>query len=321
MKRTIKYIILAILVISIVMTAILATGCNKKNVIGVIQFGTHESLNDCYEGMVQGLKEGLGEDFGKYKIELQNSNFDPSTSATQANAFVNSQVAIVGAIATSSAIAAANAAKGSIPVVYCAVSDPSQGGLNDMENVTGSADLLDFESQIKLIQAFIPSVDKIGVMYTTTEQNSISQVAQLKTIANKKGITIVEKSVTNANEIPAACNALLQTEGLDCITNLTDNTVVGSLETILEKASEKGIPVFGSEIRQVEAGCLASASLDYVALGKVTGLLMAKILKGEEKASNANAIAFKESELYYSKTVAAKLGIKAPELENMKSVD
>ena len=75
-------------------------------------------------------------------------------------------------------------------------------------------------------------------------------------------------------------------KGIDCITNLTDNTVVGALDIIIAKTNAAKIPVFGSEIDQVKKGCLASASLDYVALGEQTGRIMAKILKGEIKASN-----------------------------------
>ena len=71
---------------------------------------------------------------------------------------------------------------------------------------------------------------------------------------------------------------------VDCLTNLTDNTVVSSLPAILDQANEKGIPVFGSEIEQVKIGCLAAEGIDYVSLGKDTGKMAAKILKGEVKA-------------------------------------
>ena len=54
---------------------------------------------------------------------------------------------------------------------------------------------------------------------------------------------------------------------VDCLTNLTDNTVVSALPTVLDQANEKNIPVFGSEIEQVKRGCLAAEGLDYVNLG------------------------------------------------------
>ena len=311
-KSVIKALVLVLAIATIVTCAISFSACSSTNTIGIIQFGTHPSLQDCYDGMVEGLKEGLGEEFDTYKIDLQNSNFESSTSAAQAKSFKSKRVKIIGAIATPSAMAAASAAKGKIPVVYCAVSDPKSAGLTEMKNVTGSSDLLDFDAQLALIKAFIPTVSRIGVLYTTTEENSKSQIKTLKEKAEALGITIVEQAVTNANEVPTATTTLIN-KGIDCITNLTDNTVVGALKSVLERTDAAGIPVFGSEIDQVKDGCIASASLDYKALGKQTGLIMAKIIKGEEVASNDIAIQVKDSFNCYSAKVAAKFGITVPE--------
>ena len=310
-KLGIKILVLVLAIATITACVFSFSACSNKKTIGIIQFGEHDSLNDCYVGIVEGLKEGLGDDFDNYKIDLQNSNFDASTSAAQANALVSKNSAIIAAIATPSAMAAASAANGTIPVVYCAVSDPAAAGLTELNNVTGSSDLLDFDSQLALIKAFIPGVQKIGVLYTLGEANSISQIATLEAKANALGIEIVKKSITNASEIPTQTDALIAA-GIDCITNLTDNTVVGALDVILAKTDAANIPVFGSEIDQVVNGCLASASLDYKALGKETGLIMAKVLKGEAVASNDIAIQVKDSFNCYSKKVAAKFNITVP---------
>ena len=317
MKNILKNLVIVLLLLC----SVALTACSeKKEVIGIIQFGEHDSLNDCYNGIVQGLKEELGKDFDNYKIELQNSNFDASTSAAQANTFVSKDVKIIGAIATPSAMAAATAAKGSLPVVYCAVSDPAAAGLTTLDNVTGSSDKLDFDGQLALIQKFIPDVKKIGVLYTLGEANSISQIQTLTEKATALGIEIVSQTITNANEIPTATDTLIG-KGIDCITNLTDNTVVGALDIIIAKTNAAKIPVFGSEIDQVKKGCLASASLDYVALGVQTGKIMAKILKGEVKASNDIAISVEDSFNCYSAKVATLLGITLPDVTNIQNVD
>ena len=310
-----------IIIVLLLLASFILTACaDKKEVIGIIQFGEHDSLNYCYNGIVQGLKEELGSDFDKYKIELQNSNFDASVSAAQANTFVSKNVKIIGAIATPSAMAAAASTKGAIPVVYCAVSDPQEAGLTTLSNVTGSSDKLDFDSQLELIKRFIPDVKKIGVIYTLGEANSISQIRTLTEKANNLGIEIISQTITNANEIPTATDTLLS-KGIDCITNLTDNTVVGALDIILSKTNANKIPVFGSEIDQVKNGCLASASLDYVALGVQTGKIMAKILKGELEASNANAISVEDSFNCYSLKVAEALGLTIENTEGLTNVD
>ncbi len=317
MKKLLKTILTSI---ALTASALSFSACNSnKKTIGIIQFGTHESLNDCYNGMIKGLKDELKETFDEYFIDRQNSNFDAASSAAQANTFVSKKASIIGAIATPSAMAAASAAKGTIPVIYCAVSDPKAAGLTEMNNVTGSSDLLDFDSQLSLIKSFIPTVGKIGVLYTLGEANSISQIETLDSKAKALNIEIVRQSITNASEIPTATDTLLN-KGVDCLTNLTDNTVVGALDVILSKTNAKKIPVFGSEIDQVKGGCLASASLDYVALGEKTGTIMAKVLKGEAKASNDIAIKIDDSFNCYSDKVAKQLDIKVPEIE-MRNVD
>ena len=300
--------------------AIELASCSSKGVIGIIKFGDHDSLNDCYNGLVKGLEEELKDEFAKYKIELQNSNFDASTSAAQANTFVSKNVKAIGAIATPSAMAAASSAKGTIPVIYCAVSDPKAAGLTELNNVTGSSDILNFEGQLSLIKEFIPNVKKIGVLYTLGEANSLSQIETLTTKANEIGIEIVKQAITNASEIPSATDAILE-KGIDCITNLTDNTVVGALDIILAKTNSKNIPVFGSEIEQVKNGCLASASLDYVELGRQTGVIMAKVLKGEIIASNNASIQVEDYFNCYSKKVAEKLNINYTNPNNILNVD
>ena len=100
---------------------------------------------------------------------------------------------------------------------------------------------------------------------------------------------------------------------VDCLCNLTDNTVVNALQTVLDKANNAKIPVFGSEIEQVKIGCLASMGLDYVDLGIQTGKMAAKVLKGEKKASEMNFEVIEEAAFYGNSKVAENLGIALPQ--------
>ena len=127
------------------------------------------------------------------------------------------------------------------------------------------------------------------------------------TLARPITIAPVPLEITNTSEIALATDDLLSQ--VDCISNLTDNTVVSSLATILDKANAANIPVFGSEIEQVKLGCLAAEGLDYVALGKQTGKMAAKVLKGEKKASEMPFETITEAGLYLNTKVAENLGI------------
>ena len=99
---------------------------------------------------------------------------------------------------------------------------------------------------------------------------------------------------------------------VDVLSNLTDNTVVGALPTILEKANAKGIPVFGSEIEQVKLGCIAAEGIEYIGLGKRTGAMAAMIIRREKTADEIPYEIFEESKLYINSEVMEKLNFTLP---------
>ena len=195
-----------------------------------------------------------------------------------------------------------------IPVIYTAVTDPVVAELagedgTPVGEVTGTSDKLPVEAQLQMMRQILPDARKLGIMYTTSEANSVFTI--------KEYDALVEKGITATADVALAADDLLSQ--VDCITNLTDNTVVASLPTILEKANDKKIPVFGSEIEQVKIGCLAAEGIDYIALGKQTGKMAAQVLKGEKKASEMNFELITEPGFYVNNKVAENLGITVPQ--------
>jgi putative ABC transport system substrate-binding protein len=298
-----KPIIIALTAVVALSTCFAATACNKtKPIIGIQKFGTHASLDDTKDGILAGLKEG-GIDMDDYEIVIKDDNLDASVSASNAQVLVNSGAKIIAAIATPSAQAAKTAADGKTNVVYAAVTNPESANLTGYSNICGSSDIMDISGQLKLIKAY--GLKKVGILYTITEDNSQYQLQVFNSEAEKLGMTIVSKSIETSADVPAAAQFLIS-QGVDCISNMTDNTVVEALDTILYYTNEANIPIFGSEIDQVEKGCLASVSLDYFELGRLTGIAMAQILKGEKTPSDIGTITVSDSKAYYSAAVAAK---------------
>lgn len=309
MKKIVK-IVSVLLALSLL--AVCFAACSEsKPTIGIIQFGSHGSLNNCYDGIIKGLEEN-GIDLSKYNVELLNSNFDPSLSQTQANKLVNEKAKVIIAIATPSAIAAANAAEtAGIPVVYCAVTDPST--MANYKGVTGASDIPNFEKQLEVVTAFMGKSNlKIGVMYSTDESSSPIQVSSLKEAAKKyAGMEILDSAVADITTIDTKTNELIE-RGAECFINLLDNTIVGKLETnILPITNAKKIPVFGSEIEQVKVGCVASASIDYINVGKLSGKSAAQILNGTD-VKDIPVATIREPENFYNSKVCATLGLTVP---------
>lgn len=285
--------------------------------IGIAQFAVHGSLDNCREGFIEGLAEEGIKEGENLTILYENAQADPGLAAQIASNFAGQKTDLICAIATPTAQSAYSVGrKNNIPVIYTAVTDPVAAELANEDGtpageVTGTSDKLPVEQQLEMIRKILPDATKIGIMYTTSEVNSASTLAEYKEKAPEYGFEIVESGVSSSADIPLAADSIL--EQVDCLNNLTDNTVVASLPLILSKANAKNIPVFGSEIEQVKIGCLAAMGLDYVDLGKQTGHMAAKVLKGEAKASEMNFEVIEEAAFYGNTKVAENLGITFPE--------
>ena len=209
------------------------------------------------------------------------------------------KASVIIAIATPSAVAAANAAADSdIPVVYCAITDPSV--MQNYKNVTGSSDIPNFEKQLEVVTGFMGRDNlKIGVLYSTEESSSPFQVTSLKEAAKGyNGMEILDSAVADITTIDTKTNELIE-RGVDCFVN------------ILPITNEKKIPVFGSEIEQVKVGCAASASIEYVNVGKSAGKAAAEILNGKS-ANDIPVATITAPDNYYNSKVCSALGLSVP---------
>lgn len=315
MKNTMKKIAMLALALCLLVcfAACSQTGDDALK-IGVIQYMSHPSLDNCYEGINAALTaSGL-----TYTLDRQSgsSNAADADCVSFAKNMVAENYDMIVAIATPAAQAAFAATDNTeIPVIFCAVSDPMAADLvKDMNapgyNCTGTSDVLDLDAQVAMIQAFQPDVKSIGILYTSSEENSLTNLANFKTVCEPLGIEVVASAVQNASDIPAAAEELCSK--VDCVNNFTDNNVVNNLSVLLNAAEKYGIPVYGSEEEQVKNGCLASVSIDYVALGKTTGQMAADVLKGTDAATMA-VKTISDATAVYNPDALAALDMTLPE--------
>lgn len=290
-KKLLAFILTGIVGISTI------TGCGSSSntggkelvTVGITQIAPHGSLDNCREGFIAGLEEEGYKEGENITYDYQNASGETANAVMIAEQFVSKKYNLICGIATPTAMAAFSTARESdIPVVFTAVSDPVAAELvESLEkpglNCTGTCDSLPLEEQMQMIRAFLPDAKTIGILYTTSEVNSLTHLEKFQELAPKYGFTIEAIGVTTASDIPIAVDTLLPK--VDCINNFTDNNVVNNLDTLVSKANEANIPVFGSEEEQVRKGCIAAQNIDYFELGKETGKMAAKILKGESTAS------------------------------------
>ena len=323
-----KRIITAAVAIGTVLTSLIFASCGKQEseekksvpVIGISQYGEHPSLDNCRTGFIEGLKEAGLTEGTDFEIDYQNAGFDDNIATQIAQNFSAKKVALMCGIATNSATACFAAAEDkNIPVIFNAISDPVKAKL-DSGNVTGVSDKLPVEAQLDLIRKLQPEAKTIGIVYTTSEPNSVSAIEEYKEKAGNYGFKIDDIGVTAQSEVTQAIDTLISRD-VDAISNLTDNNVVGVLASVLDKTNEAGIPVYGSEVEQLKGGCVASAGIDYVELGKQAGKMAAKVLRGEAKCTDMPFETVTEYGIYVNSSALSEMNITLPDDIASKAVE
>lgn len=282
--------------------------------IGINQLVQHDALDASREGFIEGLKEKGFEEGKNLKIDYQNAQGDIAIAKTISDQFVTSKVDMIFAIATSSLQASYNATK-DIPIVFTAVTDPIGAGVAESwessgTNVTGTSDMVSMEKQLSLLTTLVPDIKTLGVIYNSSEANSLAQVQELKKEAEKNAIDIKEISVTTVNEINQNLNAAIGS--IDALYAPTDNTVASAYDLVGNICVNKNIPILCGEEAGVSKGGLCSIGIDYFKLGKEAGYKAAEILNGA-KPEDIEISTLSDMSITINTDVAEKLNITIPE--------
>lgn len=293
----------------------LATSAQAKDVtVTVTAIVEHPALDAARDGVKDALAEAGFKEGENLKFVYQSAQGNPATAAQIARQFVGEAPDVIVPISTPSAQAVVSATR-DIPVVFTAVSDPVGAQLvKDMAkpggNVTGLSDMSPVAEHIKLIKEVMPNIKKLGYLYNSGETNSVSLLAALKEAAAAEGIEIVESAATKSAEVQGAARALVGRA--DAMYVPTDNTIVSALESAVGVAEESKLPLFTADTDSVKRGALAALGFNYYDVGKQTGAVVVKVLKGEKPGDIPVDIA-KGTDLVINLGAAKKMGVEFPQ--------
>ncbi|MBL1126696.1 ABC transporter substrate-binding protein [Streptococcus suis] len=283
---------------------------SEKVKIGVLQFVTHDSLDEIYKGIKAGLKEGGYTTTDNLEIDFMNAEGDQSQVQTMSKKLVDNGNELLIGIATPAAQGLANATT-ELPIIMGAVTDPVGANLvtdlkNPGGNITGVSDQTPVADAVSLIKEITPDAKTIGILYSSNEDNSKIQVAEFKAAAEEAGYTVLEYAVASSNEIAATVE--VASSKADVLFTPVDNTVASAFSTVVSVANKTKTPIFTSVEDMVEGGGIASVTLSQYDLGVATGKMAAKILDGANPADTPVQI-FNEGTVVVNQKVAKELGI------------
>lgn len=283
--------------------------------VGITAIVEHPALNAIRKGVEDELKAQGWVQGKNIKITYQSAQGNTATAGQIARKFVGDKTDVIVAIATPSAQAAAAVSK-NIPVVFSAVTDPvsakliKQMGTPTGTNITGVSDRLPIAPQVDLLLKIKPVTKRVGYVYSPGEVNSVSVLKELKTELSKRGISVVEAAAPRTADIPSAIKSLAGK--VDIVYTSMDNNVVSAYEAMVRVAQESKLPLVASDTESVSRGAIAALGMDSYNVGRQTGKMVHRILKGEKPATIAPEAANKLS-LAVNPGAAQKQGIQLPE--------
>ena len=251
----------------------------KSYSVAIVQQLSHSSLDEIHEAISAELKaraEAAG-------VELTISDYNGQNDTTMLGQIgaqaLDDKVDMIIPIATLAAQTMVTAAEGTgTPIVYAACSDPETAGLTDLDNVTGTSDALNTPFILDMMLAINPEIKTVGLLFSNSEDNSVTPIAEAKKYLDEKGIAYLEKTGNTTDEIVAAAASLVGR--VDAVFTPTDNRVMDAEVAVAEILNEAGIPHYTGADSFVQSGAFTTCGVNYTELGKYTAGMAFDILEG-----------------------------------------
>ena len=247
--------------------------------VAIVQQLDHASLDEIRTAIVAQLQAQAEEKGVKVNIQEFNGQNDATVLNQIGAQVVGDGVDLIIPIATLAAQCMVTAADGTdIPIVYAAISDPEAAGLTGLSNVTGTSDALNTAFILDMMLAANPDIKTVGLLYSNSEANSATPIAEAKAYLQEKQIDFVEKTGNTSGEIVEAAASMVGR--VDAVFTPTDNVVMAAEVTVAETLNEAGIPHYTGADSFVAAGAFATCGVNYTELGTYTADMAMDILLG-----------------------------------------
>ncbi|MGT2911077.1 ABC transporter substrate-binding protein [Streptococcus cameli] len=285
--------------------------------VGILQYAEHQALTASREGFLEALSYAGYVEGKNLTVNYKNAQGDQSQLQTMSEQLAGENTLNL-AIATAAAQSLLTA-DSQTSSLFTAVYDPEAAQLVDSldkpgGNMTGASNASSVEARLDLILKVVPGAKKIGIFYASSEINAEVQAKEAEKILKEKGLEAVVKTISNTNDVQTNLESLAGQ--VDAIYIPTDNLVASAAQTVGSVLKEKKVPAVASD-NGMNAAALISYGVDYHELGRQTGEMALKILKGAKPADLAVEQPKKLS-LQVNEEMAEALGFSVEELENLK---
>jgi putative ABC transport system substrate-binding protein len=298
-----------------------SAGPEKTYHIGVTRIMYHPSFVWTDRGFRDALEEAGFVEGKNVVYDFQDVKADPKKIVPIGNEFVRKKVDLIHSMSIMTSQELVKIVK-EIPLVYSMVMDPIEEEVVATmgptgTNVTGVGtsicaleDRWPVQSQMEMYCKFLPKAKRWGTIHNSESVNSRFHIKELRQVANRMGLELVEAPVTKEAEVKAAAGLLVGK--VDAIYSTSDQMAMSRFEEIADVCNENRIPLFGGEIECVARGAAAAYNQDYYFVGYKAGQKAARILKGEKPGDIPSELT-KKFHLVISRKNAETQGVTIPE--------
>ena len=151
----------------------------------------------------------------------------------------------------------------------------------------------------------------VGLLYCSSEANSVYQVNVVKKELEAKGLTTKKISFTNSTDLSSVLTSRIKT--IDTLYVPTDNVCASNASIINNIARKNKTPVFAGEEGICEGCGEITLSISYYNIGIKTGQMAIDVLLGKQDIKTM-PIGYDENPVKkYNKALCEELGITVPE--------
>ncbi|MBY7147002.1 ABC transporter substrate-binding protein, partial [Levilactobacillus brevis] len=291
-----------------------SSSSNSKSLsVGILQVVQHGSLDEARQGFKAGLNQQLNAHDKSTKVTYHylNAQGDQANLNTMSQQLVQQKNDLLVGIATPAAQALAKKTT-TTPTLVTAVTDLKSAGLvksnqQPNTNVSGTSDLTPVGLQLKLLASMSKGNKPLGIMYNSSEENSVLQVNLAKAYAKKHNLKLKVVSATSTNDVTSVLAGL--TGKVSGLYLPTDNLMASAMKIIGQKAKTAKLPVVTGSIEMAEDGGTATYGINYYDLGKQTGKMAYDVLVNHKKPQSMAVETSKKLHLYVNKANANPLGL------------
>lgn len=311
MKNGRKWVALLLCAMVCVAGTLTTAAAAEPYKIGILQYVEHPALDAAVEGFLAALKDqGI-----ETQVNLLNASADQGTLQLMADQLVQDQPHLLLGVATPS-VQALSGATQELPILGTAVTDYVGAELIESNeapniNVSGTTDMNPIDQQIALLQKLVPEAKTIGICYTSSEINSQIQAELAKSEAEKRGLTVIVKTVSSVSEVQQALESLVGE--VEAIYLPTDNVFASAVPIVANVTDAAKIPVIVGESNMCKGGLLATVGLNYYKLGYQTGMMATRVLLEGANPAEMPIEALADADMTINQDNASVLGYVFPQ--------